>query len=108
MIQFNLLPDVKIAYIRTKRLKRLMLVSSVVAIIVSVVLILFMISFVTVQKRHVGNLDKDIDRLIAEIESIPELDKILTVQNQLNALPALYAGRPAVTRLPSYLDQTTP
>lgn len=108
MIQFNLLPDVKVASIKANRLKRIMMIVSVLVIIFSIAIVILSYSFVAVQKRHVGNLDKDITRLIAEIESIPELENILTVQNQLRSLPQLYAGRPAVNRLPQYLDQTTP
>ncbi len=108
MVQFNLLPDVKIEFIRTKRLKRLILGISIVAIIVSVLLTMFMFSLKTVQTTHNKNLDKKITKLSAELESTPDLNKILSVQNQLNSLPELYAGRPAVFRLPTFLDQTTP
>lgn len=108
MIQFNLLPDVKIQYIKTKRLKRLIMAISVLTIGVSVLLTALSAGYVQTQKKHISDLDKDIAAIKTELEAIPELSKILTVQNQLNALPALYDGRPAVTRLPDYLDQTTP
>jgi len=108
MIQFNLLPQVKVEYIKTKRLKRIMIVGSVAFTVVSVGLVIITASLAAVQNRHIANLDKDIDRISNEINDIPDIKKILSVQNQLNTLPSLYAGRPAVKRLPSYLDQTTP
>ncbi|MFZ1323683.1 MAG: hypothetical protein WAQ57_00800 [Candidatus Saccharimonadales bacterium] len=108
MIQFNLLPQVKLEYIRTKRLKRLIMAGAVLAAGTSVVIVILSISMAAVQKKHLSNLDKDIAKLTAEINDIPDLNKMLSVQNQLNTLPGLYAGRPAVKRLPTYLDQTTP
>lgn len=108
MIQFNLLPDVKVEYIKTKRLKRILLLSAIAASGVSVFILFLTFSYAAVQKRHLSNLDKDVDRISTELKSNPELTKILSVQNQLNTLPSLYDGRPAVDRLPGYLDQTTP
>lgn len=108
MIQFNLLPDVKIELIKSLRLKRTVLVISVLVIGVSIGLLIIMFSFSAVQKKHVSDLDKDIAAIRTELENISELTKILSVQNQLNTLPGLYDGRPAVDRLPAYIDQTTP
>lgn len=108
MIQFNLLPKVKVDFIKTKRLKRTIIGISLLAIVVAVVIVGAAFSLQTVQKVHVSNLDKDIDKLTAELNAVPELTNIISVQNQLNTLPGLYAGRPAVKRLPAYLDQTTP
>lgn len=108
MIQFNLLPSVKVDYIKTKRLKRLIMGLSVVSVVFSVVLLMVMFSLKTVQNGHINNLEGDIKRLTSDLENTPDLNKMLSVQNQLNSLPTLYAGRPAVYRLPSFLDQTTP
>lgn len=108
MIQFNLLPQVKVDYIKTKRLKRTIIGISILAIIASVILLVVTFSLKSFQSRHLTNLDKNIAELTAELEATPELNKIISVQNQLNTLPTLYDGRPAVKRLPGYLDQTTP
>lgn len=108
MIQFNLLPDVKTQFIRTQRLKRIMVLVSIALSVLSVLVLLMTISYSAVQKNHLSNLDKDIDKISAELQGNPELTKILSVQNQLNALPALYNGRPALDRLPLILERTTP
>jgi hypothetical protein len=108
MIQLNLLPQVKVDYIKGQHVKRLVMGISLVATAVSVGLVIIMFSLVAIQKKHVSDLDKDIDKLTTELKSTPDLDKILAVQSQLNVLPSLYDGRPAVDRLPTYLDQTTP
>jgi hypothetical protein len=108
MIQFNLLPDVKIQYIKTKRLKRFMVLAAFASSGVSLLILFLTFSFSAVQTRHLNNLEKDIKKSISELNETPDLTKILSVQHQLNALPALYDGRPAVFRLPDYLARTTP
>src|SRR5690554_4102999 len=108
MIQFNLLPDVKIEYIKSQRTKRLVMLITVIVTGASVGLLVLMFSYRTVQRQHLSNLNKDIAALRSELENNQDLTKILTVQNQLNSLPQLYEGRPAVDRLPEYLDQITP
>jgi Tfp pilus assembly protein PilN len=108
MIQFNLLPDIKVEFNKTRRLKRSLIGASFLALGVAVVLVIATFSMTVAQKRHIGNLDKDIVRLETEIKDTEDLDRKLTVQNQLNSLPALFDGRPAVSRLPVYIDQVTP
>lgn len=108
MIQFNLLPDVKIEYIKARKLKRLLFFAALLALGISVLLIILTFSMAALQKQHLSNLDKDIAKLEEEFNSIEDLTKILTVQNQLNTLPGLYDGRPAAERLAGYIDQVTP
>ncbi len=108
MIQFNLLPDIKIEFMRTKRLKRIVIIVAIASSAVALLILLGMFSLNSAQRKHLGNLDKDITKTQSELEAIPDLDKILTVQKQLNTLPALYEGRPAAKRLPDYLRTTTP
>lgn len=108
MIQFNLLPDVKVQYIKTKRMKRYMILGAFAAAGVSALLLFLTASFVTVQNRHLGNLDADIKKAVNELNNTPDLTRIISVQNQLKALPALYDGRPALFRFPEFIDKTTP
>jgi Tfp pilus assembly protein PilN len=108
MIQFNLLPDIKVQSIRTQKTKRTVIVIAVASVAFSVGLLVLVFSFTAVQKQHIGNLDEDISSLRSELEGVEDLTEILSVQNQLNTLPDLYNQRPAVDRLPVYIDQTTP
>lgn len=109
MIQFNLLPDVKLEYVKKQRSKRLVMMGSfaVTGICVLIMVLLFMIVNVF-QKQHISNLDEDIDQSIADLERIPDLDKVLTIQNQLDSLKGLHETKPAVQRLYTYLIQLTP
>lgn len=109
MIQFNLLPDVKIEYIRAQRLKRaVVLVSTVVSIVSVVFLIMTFVGVVFVQTSHLSNLDRDIKAGIKEIQETGDINKVLTIQNQLKSLTKLHADKPVVTRLLGYIEQITP
>lgn len=109
MIQFNLLPDVKIQYIKARRTKHLMMLSSIVVIGASLFVFTLMIFTVNVvQKKSLSDLNKDIKKFSAEIKSTENLDKILTVQNQLGALTNLHEQKPVSSRVYGYLAQVTP
>ena len=109
MIQFNLLPDVKLAYIRTERIKH---VATLVAMMVSVVavglLCISMSVVYVVQRQIVVNLDNAIQKSNRKLASVKDVDKILTVQNQLKGLTGLHTGKPATSRVFAYLQKTTP
>ncbi len=109
MVQFNLLPDVKLDYVKTEKTKRTVMLAtlSVTALAVFIFVLLFLVVNVF-QKQHLNNLDDDIKTKTAELEAVPDLDKVLTVQNQLKALPGLHQGKPATSRLSDYLVQITP
>lgn len=109
MIQFNLLPDVKLEYLKTQKVKRSVILGtiSVTSLCVFIFVLLFLIVNVF-QKQHIANLTTDIKTKTGELKSIEDIDKILTVQNQQKALPGLHETKPAVSRLTDYLVQLTP
>lgn len=109
MIQFNLLPDIKMQYIKARRQEHLVIFISTIAIIASVaVLILLIVTTDVVQKRELSDVRNQVKQETAQVESTPNLDEMLTVQSQLNALPALHNAKPAVSRLFTYITQLTP
>ena len=109
MIQFNLLPDVKLEYIRANRLKRLMIsISILFAAACFVIAVLLFLAVNIAQKDHMNDLNKDIKATANKVKQTPNIDKIITVQNQLQSLPALHSAKPAATRLFGYLSQITP
>lgn len=109
MVQLNLLPDVKLEYIKTKRTKRLVILGSLVVIVVSIGLFTAMFSYVKIaQKQHMKHLDNDIDSGISTIQNTPEIDKILTVQNQLTVINGQHDQKAAVTRALPYIAQLLP
>lgn len=109
MIQFNLLPDVKLEYIKARRTKRTVIMSSI--LIGSASLALFVLLFLVVnvaQKEHLKHLQNDINSSKKELQSKTDLAKILTIQNQLNSLPSLRQDNPVASRVLGYVQQLTP
>ena len=109
MIQFNLLPSVKLEYVRAKRNKRLtMLVAGMFGAVSIAILIILLFSVQVVQKKYSGDLSRDIKKESQKLQGINDLNKILTIQNQLNTLPSLHDPKPVTSLLYTYLKQFTP
>ena len=109
MIQFNLLPDVKLEYIRSQRLKRSTVGIAVVAAAGALFILIMLFLVVDVfQKQHLNGLNSDIKTDSSKLQSVTDLNKILTIQNQLNSLPALHAQKPVTSRLFTYISQIVP
>jgi hypothetical protein len=108
-IQFNLLPDVKLNYIKTKRIKQMVISVSLVLSIISIVIFLFLLFTVDVfQKKNMSDLNKDIKTYGAQLQKTPNLNQILTVQGQLSALTGLHDQKVASSRAFGYIQQFTP
>lgn len=109
MIQFNLLPDVKKQYIQAKKTKRLIISTSFLVSGIAIAVVVLFVSYVQVgQKKYINDLTKDIEKETASIQSIEDLDTMLTVQNQLTLLPGLHEQKPETSRLFTYLSQLIP
>ena len=109
MVQFNLLPDVKQEYVNARRTKQLVvLVSFVVSAAALGIMLLLLLTVDVVQKKSLHDANSDIKRYSAQLKAIPDIDKILTVQNQLNTLPGLHDKKYVVSRTFGYLAQLTP
>lgn len=109
MIQLNLLPDVKLEYIKARQKKRLVVsVASVASIAFLAIMLLLLFYVKVVQNEHLNNLNKDITAKTKELKEKPDLEKILTIQNQLNSLPGLHDNKVISSRLFDYLTQLTP
>ncbi len=107
--QLNLLPEVKLEYLKTSRNKRLVFSISVIIIIVSVAVTLLLVSIAYVfQKKNLSDLNNDIKSSNEQLQSTPSLSKVLTIQNQLNTLSGLHQDKPIAARLFNYLPQITP
>lgn len=108
-VQFNLLPDVKLEFIKTQARKRVIITASV--IVSAVFLSIFILLLLTVkvgQTKHMNDLKKDIDKGVSKIRQTNDIDKVLTVQNQLASLPGLHDQKVIASRLSDYLLQLTP
>lgn len=109
MIQINLIPDVKAQYIKAIRLKRIIYGVSFIVIAASLTVFAILFSYANgVQKLTLNNQQKDIDKLSSQLDEVADLDKILTIQNQLSSLDSLHSEKPVASRLYSFIPQITP
>lgn len=109
MIQFNLLPDIKQQYLRAQRQKHLVVFISAIASIAAVALMIVLVLVVNVwQKKSINDLTGDIKKYSNQLSGTEDLNKILTVQNQLNSLTGLHDKKAVATRLFDYVTKLTP
>lgn len=108
MIQFNLLPDVKLEYLRAQRSRRLVVSVSLLVSALSVVLLGILLGIDGLQHKHLNDLNHDIASETSALQHKPNINTVLTVQNQLQSLSDLHNGKPAAARLFDYLNELTP
>lgn len=108
MIQFNLLPDLKLEYIKTQRQKKSIYTIAVVVLIISVGIIILLWGALGVQKGRIAIANNSIEENTKKLQSVKDLEKVLTVENQLDTLKELHAKKVAASRLFTYLPQVTP
>lgn len=109
MIQFNLLPDIKLQYIKAKRMKRTVIVISLLVGATSLsVFVFLLITVYGFQKTHMNKVTNDIANAQRTLDSTTDLNKVLTIQNQLNSLPDLHNQKPVSSRLFGYIVELTP
>jgi Tfp pilus assembly protein PilN len=108
MIELNLLPDVKLEYIKTQRARRLTFSVALLVAAVAVALLIILLGVDGLQKKHLSDLNSDISSESSKLQGEPNINQILTVQNQLQSLTALHASKPAASRVFDYLNSLTP
>ena len=108
-VQFNLLPSVKLDYIRATTTRNRVTQLAIVVSAASLALLLVMVVFVeAIQKKQLSDAAGQITSTTNTIQSQPEITKILTVQNQLTTLVTLHSQKHITSRLFDYLVQLTP
>jgi Tfp pilus assembly protein PilN len=108
-LQFNLLPDVKQEYLKTKKTKRTVITACVVASAISFFIMLFMITTVyVINKKQLSDADSDIKKYSNQLQGVKNLDKILTIQSQLTSIQSLHQAKHKMSRIYSYLPEITP
>lgn len=108
MTQFNLLPDIKLQYLKAQRQRKIV---TLVSIVVSVVAILWTISFYTLtylQKVEINSLANNIQSQGLNVSNDKNLNRILTIDNQISTLNTLHSQEPATSYLETYLYQLIP
>ena len=108
-VQFNLLPDVKLDYAKAQasrgKTASLAFLASAIALGLLVVLVVFVD---VVQKKQLNDATNQVNSATSQLQAVPNLSKVLTVQNQLQTLSTLHANKHVTSRIFGYLVQLTP
>jgi hypothetical protein len=109
MIQLNLLPDLKKEYIKSQKAKALVVAVSIFVTLGAFALSALLFVYVTfIQQFQVSLATTDINKKMDQVKAIPDVNKYLTVQNQLASLPALHDGEGQYSRLYDFLGVLNP
>lgn len=100
MIEINLVPDVKQDFIKVKQTRNLVISGAIIfgAIAVGVVALLAIYTFV-IQPVRSSNLEYEIKTKKAELASKNDIDRMLTIQNQLAQINQLHDNKNITSRL---------
>lgn len=108
MIQLNLLPEVKLVYLRTERNKRLIILICLIVLIVMILLNVLGFTLTKLQKNQIQSLETKAQQASNTFAGFKNLNSILTVQNQISAINTIQNNSPAMGRLFTYLNEILP
>ncbi len=109
MVQFNLIPPVKKEYLRVQRFRDSVIFISSIVTGVSFLIFLNLLVYVTfIQGSNLHNIDNTVQKQSSLLTGNSNLNKILTIQNQLSSLPQIESNLPKSSRLFAYINQLTP
>ena len=109
MIQLNLLPDIKKEFINAQKTRAVVVSSSILITLGAIGLSVVLFIYVTfLQQLQISLATGDIKSKTQQLNGIADLDKYLTIQNQLAALPELHDQKGIYSRLLSFLPVLNP
>lgn len=111
MISLNLLPDVKKDLLRVRRERNLVVSISVVVVGASIGVLLLLsgtLGVLVATKALMENGIKNDEQTIKQAQKKKQLDKYITVQNQLKQIGKLKSDQQVYSRLMDYLTQLNP
>lgn len=108
-IQLNLLPDVKKEFLKSQKNKAVVISSAILVTIASAAISALLIVYVLVgQQLQMTLITNDIKTRTTDLDNIQDLEKYLTIQNQLAALPGLHDDKGAYSRIFTFLPILNP
>lgn len=109
MIKLNLLPDIKREFLKAKRDQARVVSISIFAIMIAVGLSVALAVWVyVVQRVHTDLLTQNIKDNVAEVQKVSDINKYVTIQNQLKNLSSLHDGKNDFSRLLTILPILNP
>lgn len=109
MIQLNLLPDVKKEFLRAESARRKTIaISILVTIIAAGLTAVFALYVYAVQNVILYTQTQDIKNKSEKLSKVQDIDKYLTIQNQLKQLSTLHGDKNNFSRLLTFLPVLNP
>lgn len=109
MIEINLVPDIKIEYLRSQHLRARVIAMSVLVSLAAVGVVVALAMYLGTQAIRNAFDDSQIKAGAAKLNSNnPDLTKLVTIQNQLNVLSDLNNGKQVTSRLFDLLGAINP
>lgn len=109
MIQLNLLPDLKKEFLKAQKAKGVVISVSILVTLGAIGLSVLLFVYVTfVQQLQINLASGEIETQMKQLKDIPDVDKYLTIQNQLAALPALHSDKGNYSRMLDFLSTLNP
>jgi hypothetical protein len=109
MISLNLLPDVKKEFLKSQRARSKVItfaiISTIAVVAGTVVLVLYVYAG---QALLLASQTNDIQAKSKTLKNVKDINKYLTVQNQLAELTSLHDNKTVMSRLMSFLPQLNP
>lgn len=104
MIQINLIPDVKLELIRAQKQRNIIIsVATLVTIVAMGLVVVTALYVFVVQFAREGFVDNNIEKNVKELKGIDEIDKIVTIQNQLSQIDQTHSSKALTSRIFSML-----
>src|SRR5689334_10754914 len=109
MIQLNLLPDLKKEFIRAQKNKSLVISSSILVTLGALGLSALLFVYVTfAQQVQISLVTDDISKKADELSKVKDINKYLTIQNQLSSIGQLHNDKGIYSRLFDFFNVLNP
>lgn len=99
MIQVNLVPDVKLELIRAQRHRNMIISIAIITMIASAGVVALLGTFIGYQAVRENWLTSDIKKKDQEFRNKPDIDKTVTIQNQLASIQATHEQKAMTSRI---------
>lgn len=100
MIQINLIPDVKLELVKSQRHRTMVVSVAIVVIAASLGILVLLAGYVFgAQKLQISGATKSIAAKDEEFRSIEDIEKTVTVSNQLGHIQSSHEAKPITSRI---------
>ena len=104
MIEINLIPDVKKELLKANKTRNFVVTISIFVGVGALALVAILGIIIMGQNLTISSQSKSITENNTKLNEVEDLSKMLTIQNQLAAIPGLNDGKPITSRVLGLLD----